>query len=480
MTVKTILLNIFYGMISLVIYTIMFLSIDVVELKTFVNIIGFISLGLMVLIIFSWFKLTGSFFNLYMFFLIFLLIFNFGQFIAVTINGFDLSVLNSYVNVINEFSTETLLKATFIAYFSVLCLQFGGLIMFKKNNIKSKYENIAYVSYCKYIGIILLMISFIPMLYYDYLYIQHSITVGYSLSSLSVNYGIIDDLSRVAKVAIIFLMLGYKNNLKLARIIYFTSVVYSVFKIYIIGQRGYEFIFLIIITYIYYKYITSINISKLLKIGFCTIFLLSMMNSVVYIRETTSKVTIDRVVNNIINNNLVVEILAEFGSTFYTTGLIIKNVPDTIDYSYGLEYASAALSVLPNIGNINYYLNEINIINKMNYMSNGKIGIGGSFIGEAYYNFSYLIFIFMIIAGYLFYHIYLSIYTNKKINSFKLGISLAFYQNLIWLCRDNIMSFPRKCIFEILLPVIIYLILSEIGKKGNKSIKGADFYDSNS
>ena len=465
---KMILINAVYFIISLVIFLYLF---QIFQWKQIVIIIGILAILMMVIIIYTWIRLTGSLLNLFMFFLLFLIIFNFGQFIAMVLNGFNMTILQSYTNVLTAFSSDVLLKSTIITYFSIFCLHIGGLLSYKKYKFQFCNYNEIHLSYCKYIGIILFIISIIPTVIYDYTYFSQSINIGYSLSELSVNYGIIDDLTRLFKISIIFLLIGYKNSKK-SKIIFCISILYSIIKIWIIGQRGYEFIFIIIITYIYYKYISMLNLKKLLRLILISVVLLSMMNSIVYIRETTNKVSIDQVINNIAENNIIIEILSEFGSTFYTTELIINNVPQTINFGYGVEYASAFLSIFPNIGNLNQHLNNVNIIYQVKPFVEDGIGIGGSFIGEAYYNFSYLIFIFMIFAGYLFFYVYSTI-KNKKgnIDFIKVCLILAFYQNLIWLIRDNVMSFPRKCLLEILFPYLIYIVLKKINNSHIKRAK---------
>lgn len=462
---KIILINSIYFMISLVLF--LYLS-QIFQWQQIVTVIGILAILMILIILYTWIKLTDNLLNLYMFFLLFLIIFNFGQFIAMILNGFNMSVLQSYTNSLTAFSNSILLKSTVISYFSIFCLHIGGLLSYNKYKFQSSNHKGIHLSYCKYIGIILFIVSIVPTIIYDYTYFKQSINVGYSFSVLSINYGIIDDIARLFKISIIFLLIGYKDSKK-SKIIFTLTLVYSILKIWIIGQRGYEFIFIIIITYIYYKYISTLNIKKILKLIVISVVLLSMMNSVVYIRETTDKVSMSRIISNIIENNIVIEVLAEFGSTFYTTELIVNNVPQTINFCYGMEYTSAILSIFPNIGNLNQYLNSINIIYQVSPLAKRGVGIGGSFIGEAYYNFSYFIFIFMILAGYFFFSVYAS-NKNKKgnIDYIKICLSLAFYQNLIWLCRDNIMSFPRKCIFEIVFPFFIYIVLKKYNSVHNK------------
>lgn len=459
MKVKIVLFNFLFIIVSIIIFFV--LSLNLNKLETVISVIGLLCLLMSLLIVISWVKLSKSILNLFMFFLLFLIIFNFGQFIAMFLNSMDMKVLNAYTNSLIAFSRDVMFKSACIAYFSILCLHIGGLIAFRKRGNSLVKTNIELnVIHCKYVGIVMFFICLIPTIIFDLAYLQQALNAGYSLSSLSINYGIIDDLARTMKVSIIFLLIGYKDRKKTSKIIFYLAVLYSVFKIWIIGQRGYEFIFLIIISFIYYRYIQRFNFRTFIKLGLIIVFLLSLMNSIVYIRETTDKVSLSRVIDNIFHNNIVIEVLAEFGSTFYTTELIVYHVPEYMNFSYGIEYASSLLSVFPNIGNLNNYLNSINIIRIVGVKSG--IGIGGSLIGEAYYNFGYGVFIFMIIVGSLLSKLFFKVLTKKgQVNFLKVAISLALYQNIIWLCRDSIMSFPRKCIFELFLPYIIYWIVKK-------------------
>lgn len=461
MKFKIILYNILFVLVTMCIYLAMYTKLNNIDFV--LKAIGILSLLLFVIIIFSWYQYTHSLLNLFMFFCLFLIIFNLGQFIVYFLNGGDFQIFAPYINSLTTFSDKIMYKASIISYYSIICLHIGGLIAYNKNKIINK--NVRYVNetYCKYIGYMLIIISLIPTFIYDYTYLMQGLSSGYKVSSLDINYGLFDDFARLFKVALFFLMLGFRSNKKISKLFYIFFLFYSIFKIWATGQRGYEFIFIIIITYLYYEYIANFNLKKVLMIFFITMILFSLMNSVVYVRDTTNKVSFERVINNIVSKNIITEVFAEFGSTFYTTELIVNEVPKTYDFSYGKEYLSSFLSILPNINGLNNYLININIIHKL--LRTSEIGLGGSFIGEAYYNFSIGIFLFMFLVGYYLYKmIGLRFDKNNSINLFKVGIILAFYQNAIWLCRDSIMSLPRKCLIEIGLPILLYNFIKYLSK----------------
>ncbi|KXU51591.1 O-antigen polymerase [Longibaculum muris] len=453
---KVLLINIFASI--LLFMTLFSVNDSNINYIKYLDIVAVFSLITIVLFVYSIYKLEKSIVNLFLIFELFLVIFNFGQFIAFYLCGNDFSVLTPYRNSLTAFP-ESIVKSTVNMCFLYIYSFHFGWLFFSKNIKKRNTQVVFNLITAKYIGLALLLISIVPLIKYDSAYFVQSIKYGYVLSDLSVNYGIIDDLARLYKVAVIFLIIGYSKEKKV-KFIVLGNIIYSFLKIWLIGQRGYEFIFVIFIAVIYYTFIAKINFKKMIMLFVVVLFSLSLMKSVVYTRDSTQKVNFSSVVSNVVKDNIVVETLAEFGNTFYTAQIINYEVPNNVDFCYGKEFFMSTLTMLPNIGGLSNKLKEVNLIYQMSITQ--YRGIGGSMIGEFYYNFGWLGFIFMFAFGDLCAKLSRKISFDEKIDSVQAALYIALFQNLIWFIRDSIMSLPRKCLFELILPYILYLIIKKV------------------
>jgi hypothetical protein len=166
----------------------------------------------------------------------------------------------------------------------------------------------------------------------------------------------------------------------MSNFIFVAAILYSLLKIFIIGGRGLEMIFIISLFWLRHNVIYPINFKKLLKYSVLGYILILISNMVFYVRRLDSKsfnYIAEKFIDITINNSIFMA-MGEFGGTLRTVILSIINVPTRFYYMYGMTYAYSLLKILPNIGGI---------IDRANYMSSPSIilsqhypGIGGSII----------------------------------------------------------------------------------------------------
>jgi hypothetical protein len=161
----------------------------------------------------------------------------------------------------------------------------------------------------------------------------------------------------------------------------------------------------------------------------------------------------------------IIDLVAELGGTINTIYLVINQVPNYIPYSYGSTYLASFLSVFPNIGGvfteINTYAHYVNSLQGS--------ALGGSFIGELYFNFSYLGVIIAIFVGVLVNKVSLKIEKNIYIGSyFNTAYYAPLFINFLWWPRDAFVSIVRPYFWG---AMIIFCVSNIIIRKSNSKCK---------
>ena len=148
--------------------------------------------------------------------------------------------------------------------------------------------------------------------------------------------------------------------------------------------------------------------------------------------------------------------------------LAMRFVPSIIGYGYGVGYASGFLNIFPNVnGFIDSYRDS------MVYVSNFPVQyqqyMGGSYIGELYFNFGYFSVIFAILIG-IFIGFICNMVSNKNNYDKSLSyiICLIIYTNMLWWIRDYFSGMIREIIWSAIIIIILNVIANTIFFKINK------------
>jgi oligosaccharide repeat unit polymerase len=353
-----------------------------------------------------------------------------------------------------------IISAVVFSVKSITFFHLGALVfnLIKYSNLKDFKETVVNEEfYCRKTGKILGLIAIVPTLYVDIRMMTIALNDGYkAIYTNSFFVGPLDDLALLIKPAILFLICGYKNKRKMSNFIFVAAILYSLLKIFIIGGRGLEMIFIISLFWLRHNVIYPINFKKLLKYSVLGYILILISNMVFYVRRLDSKsfnYIAEKFIDITINNSIFMA-MGEFGGTLRTVILSIINVPTRFYYMYGMTYAYSLLKILPNIGGI---------IDRANYMSSPSIilsqhypGIGGSIIAEYYFNFGlYGIFIAFFFGGII------GRISYKKDNNKNLALGIyvlyaMFLYLILWTVRDSFSYLVRTSLSTIIVPLVIY------------------------
>ena len=231
------------------------------------------------------------------------------------------------------------------------------------------------------------------------------------------------------------------------------------------GDRRYALIGMIACLLCYMrKYSLRIGIKRLLLFAGIAFFGLTLLTTIRRTRAIGSvsfEVLLSSFITSLKEDNVVYELFNEFGLTFYTYMLAIKNIPSVITYKYGVSYLYALLSIIPGAYRIFYSdLMENNVYQSI-YEIEGQ-ALGGAFGQELFGNFGFLAIPIAIVAGYLImrslgsddskyskdqvkYYSLFYLFLNLVRASFSEIIRvLIYYYVLIWFLKQIVFMMARK------------------------------------
>jgi len=181
----------------------------------------------------------------------------------------------------------------------------------------------------------------------------------------------------------------------------------------------------------------------------------------------------------LVDNNFIVDILQEMGSTQVDLILLYDNTPDKLPYAVGKSFLGSFMSLVPGgelfISDMKNYVDLGSILN--NYFHKGE-SLGGSYIGELYYNFGYVAFLLAPIIGCVFMIIEVSI-SNAKPRSI---MSQAMSIYLLYICLIYIrgqsydLLFGLKIGFYVLVLNFIFKIIFKNKVRGSQNEKNQRNY----
>lgn len=231
------------------------------------------------------------------------------------------------------------------------------------------------------------------------------------------------------------------------------------------GARGQQIIFLLLLLYIYYWTYKNINWGQII-IAVVIIYLGStFLNALAIIRNYNS-INIDLffdIYKTTLANNPIFLLVTELGSTIQTTFYVTQKVPKRLEFGMGETYYKSFLTVFPNLFGI---LDQINY--ETSFVKNLNVPfLGGSYIGELYYNFGWIGSIFGFLFGFA-----INVF-SRLINTFiqqKRHFSLVFFVSVwmsgLWWVRDRFSTTIRQTIWT-----AIILILAEFISRSFKNKK---------
>lgn len=405
------------------------------------------------------YKVKVKLFSLSGFFIAFSYIFHFGQVILKAIAPNYKFTIVDYTTWLNSNKFINSIEFSLIVITAVVI----GMILISKEikiyNINYNINKEVNINYKK-MGIIILTITFPIKLILDIKSIIISRTIGYvEMLDMEVS-GVLYQISYFYVIGIIFLLIAYRKNSEKARILLVIACIYNLISM-MSGGRGRAIINILLFIYIYYSIIKKIKLRQIINFILIGFFGMLFLNAITHLRATGID-SISEIIKSIVlsNNNPIFTVIEEFGSTIYTVYQSMVFVPNRLEYSFGATYIYSLSQMFININGI---LNDVTQAASFSRNINSGYALGGSYIGELYYNFGYFSGIVAIFIG---------AFVNKisfKIEGYianglyyKLSYYIMLFINIIWWVRSAFTDLVRSFVWGAIMILVIRYITKKV------------------
>lgn len=404
-------------------------------------------------------KQSDTLVNFSFFFVLCLYLFSFGQ---VVLMGFfpiaceNLTIVLRYFDIIDLFSGLKWLNTTFIL------VEMGILIAneIERNNYSPKLSCNMTEDILANKAITIIVLTFPVKIIVDLIVLSAGLRVGFeqarnvlsSIPSFIVAYG------NLATIGFSLLILSLKNKRRKQFWLFCFILIYTL-GMMLCGRRS-ESVACLCIYVLCYVSGKEIKIKTVLISGILGYLILTFLNAVVTIRNTSMGIT-DAFWYTLTKKNILYEALREYGNTAYTAlTVIIKWLPLNPP-SFGKSYFLGVSAIFPNFGGIMGDLTRASnygfTLQKSTVLSKYYHNIGGSVLGELFFNFGFLgACVFALILGIVVGKI--SMRANLLINqtmNYKVCYYIAVMAGILYWIRDYFSGICRDIVWGLLICFIV-------------------------
>lgn len=317
-----------------------------------------------------------------------------------------------------------------------------------------------------WIGIILTLVGIIPKL--KIVMSQYRArALGDYLDTYNVNLGGIGGLASLYYLGVELLLFACSGNKRLSRFIMLLCIMLEIVAM-LSGNRYNSMAFMCVLVYIYLTKVDKVSIKNGIVYFVVTFIGCAFL---VTTRETRmEKFSIELLIKILINSlkeNPLFNMLYEMGGSIKTVLWCIKYVPNDTSYAKGMTFVETIMSAFPKFFvKLGYEFKYYGFSGYVPSLPNHG-GMGGSWIGELYYNFSY----YGVLVAYL---------IGKIVSNFDNVLSEAFqrndYKKIVYIMpflfymfasiRDCSLQF-RVAIIQFIVSVMVLFVVHRITIKSN-------------
>ena len=376
-----------FGIIIISIVLLMFIP-GQFEVESMAN-ISIIQLVFNILAVFI-FARNGSIFTVS--FLIFSWLFHCGQIVKL---GFDIEG-DVPLPFMNYGTAESFFKAFLFYYLSqtiitVSAIFSSSLFSFKKSlSFRMQFDAGKTAKY-------LILIGIIPRLYIDFSRLLGAMTSGYQGVYTLVMPQFIQSIAFFADAGVFFWIYSLKKNNMHVSYLFWGIVFYKALMVSSGGRQD-AVCFLIVWALFYYLKIKRPSLKSLFIIVILSIVGLRFIDIVGNLRS--EELSFGRIIHEFMygKSNMFGDMLGEFGSAFCSLVVAVENVPQEVTYGMGRSYLAGIISIVPTLVSRIPFLNGTTVYTTL---IDGTAYFGGSYLGEAYYNFSWCGLLICFLIGWL-------------------------------------------------------------------------------
>ncbi len=354
------------------------------------------------------------------------------------------------------------LFSVFLGIYYIMILKSKKMTGRKENKIASFFTDIDLIK-IRQIGYICFVIGIIPNLYINISQIRLFLVGGY-INTFSMNT---PDFVKIVALFVDFaffaFVIGNSDNKKKSTLILIIGIAYKGITM-ISGGRGEAIVFIIGIFIVWENLVVKLSTRKILLLGVVAYMALFLLN---FIASTRNYANINfeelrKIFFECLLNNQLTPALSEFGSTFATTCFTIKSAPGPV---WGLNYILPIVCVLPNIGGFNSKIVDLMIFTKS--INTYHQPVGGSYIAELFYSFSWMGCILAILLGIMIGYVAYKIDEGiKNKNYFQILIFTYMTPSLLFWIRGYFGALYRTFVWHIGFSIVL-LFLIKLQKRKN-------------
>lgn len=325
-----------------------------------------------------------SFFTM---FLVFSWFFHCGQIVKIAFNipgNVPLDV-TSYVDM-------SVINVTFRFYFLSQCMVVIGMLLYHKN----KHSQASVVSRfnSKMSSVTLIILGILPRLYIDLQILVGGLEGGYSGVYSLVFPQALQTIAFFFDAGCIIALMDNTTSSKKDKL-FWIILVYKCITM-LTGARQERTAFLIVWLFVYFYVVNQNSIKNTVILLFFGLIGIMFVNSIGSTRGE-GLISISQIFGNAFSRdgNVFGNMMGEFGSALTTLAVTIKQVPATCSWGMGDAYLAGLLSIVPTLAN------RLGVGDAAAYVTklSGVDYFGGSYLGEAYYNFSWFGIILCVVVG---------------------------------------------------------------------------------
>lgn len=407
------------------------------------NTITYLTIIQLLTILFS-IKASKKFMSVGTIFIILLYIFHCSQAIITTFGFEDPYFHRSVIarSQDNEFLRAELYVLISMAFWGLFYLLTIMEQPVKKNIARYSYDEIdeLYLKRLFSTAFVIFILCFLPLLYTDMQKILALKTGGYMDTYSTYREGngkYLSLIGKFARPAISLMILGLCHKPKKARIALLISTIY--FGIMMLsGDRGTNMIYIITNIYIYCRFVAKPKFKSVLIAVVIGYFFLGFVSAISLFRYSDfSFDSLLHVFDLRSNDGIIYSLLREFGGTMISLVYSMRFIPEYSGFNYGMTYISSVLLILPKLPQS--VVNELsnNFAFTSVFPTAYQDSLGGSVLGELYYNYGWIGAPITSIIGIAIARIDVKIDLSENNNDWmKIGMLVSFLPQLFLWVRD--------------------------------------------
>jgi oligosaccharide repeat unit polymerase len=402
-------------------------------------------------------------FSLSIIFIFFTYLFNFGQ---LFMYAFQIKNYSNY-DVVGWIPTDILKNACLFTTVSIFFITLGIIIVWLKNKkailICDEAENEKNLKHIFQIGLVLFCIGILPKFFLLFSQFRLYATGGYINTYNAVNFsggGVLVTFSDMAEYGLAMILIGLQKNKRKCNFIFFGALLFELITMFT-GNRSKAVMCILMFLFIYVKLIRKIKIKDMIIIIFCGYIGLSLLT---FLSRVRTLIHIDfstlfqQFIYSFFQHSPIFDALAEFGSTMLTLCYTISVYPRYVTHTYGVNYLLSFLVAIPNVGGIlNRFRSAFEYITSNPFaVTYQHVALGGSFLGELYFNFNNFGAIFAIIIGFIVGIVSSNLhFAIKEKKWMKLSICMILFPSILWLVRNYFSGLIRGFVWTSIIIIII-------------------------